>query len=147
MEVIRTFKDPLSRQIEEAIQIEEEGHKTLNMNSRAESRSTPLPQVGVTQDRVPAGTAPTFQQGGQGSRAAQGPPVLTGPGAEVRGADPLPISPATPTLLPAGEDLAGFPRTDKDAQQLHGDENQALPGLPDLQGERLLGGGSTDDAL
>ena len=62
MEVLGTFKDALSRQIEEASRIEA-CNNPLTMNSRSEWRSTPLPQLGVTQGRVQQGTAPTYHQG------------------------------------------------------------------------------------
>ena len=60
MTVSNTFRDAMSRQLEEAHRIEQEGPKELNMNSRAEWRSTPLPQIVITQGRVPRGTVPVY---------------------------------------------------------------------------------------
>ena len=64
MEVIKTFKDPLTRQIEEASRIQENAEHPGAMNKRSEWRSTPLPQVGFTQGRVAPGSRPTFTQQG-----------------------------------------------------------------------------------
>ena len=61
MTILKLFKDPLSRQIEEATRISEAAESTLIMNSRAEWRSTPLPQVAFTQGRVPQGSAPVYR--------------------------------------------------------------------------------------
>ena len=62
MEVLRTFKDPLSRQIEEASRIKGTVSNTLYMDIRAEWRSTPLPQLVVPKGRVAPSTVPTFYQ-------------------------------------------------------------------------------------
>ena len=97
MTILKTFRDSLSRQIEEAKRIEESaGTCTLTMNSRSEWRSTQLPQVGFTQGRVRPGQQPTFSQLGAGPRTrptqpqvpqvpANNNPVLLVPQARVNG--------------------------------------------------------------
>ena len=60
MAILRTFREPLERQLEEASRIKGTGHNPLTMNSRAEWRSTPLPQLGFSQGRVQPGTTPAF---------------------------------------------------------------------------------------
>ena len=60
MTILKTFKLTLDRQLEEASRIVQASYNPLNMNSRAEWRSTPLPQVGFSQGRVAPGSMPTF---------------------------------------------------------------------------------------
>ena len=60
MVILGKFNDPLSRQIEEAERIQASSENPLNMNSRAEWGSTPIPQMGVTQGRVPLGARASF---------------------------------------------------------------------------------------
>ena len=62
MEILRVFKLALDRQIEEATRIEEEGGNPLSMNNRSEWRSTPLPQLGISQGRVAPRALPTYSQ-------------------------------------------------------------------------------------
>ena len=60
MVILANFTTPLARQIEEAETIEVGSSNPLSMNSRAEWGSTPIPQLGVTQGRVPRGARPVF---------------------------------------------------------------------------------------
>ena len=62
MTILKTFRQALDRQIEEATRIEETGENPLQMNSRSEWRSTPLPQLGLSQGRVAKGAQPTYTQ-------------------------------------------------------------------------------------
>ena len=79
-EVIKAFKDPLSRQIEEAKRIEASGVDPTTMNQRSEWRSTPLPRMGFTQGRVPEGCTPTFQTQGAQNPVVQQPGTNRRPG-------------------------------------------------------------------
>ena len=60
MVILANFTTPLARQIEEAETIEVGSSNPLSMNSRAEWGSTPIPQLGVTQSRVPRDAMPVF---------------------------------------------------------------------------------------
>ena len=62
MQILRTFKQPLDRQIEEANRIVETSQNPLNLNSRSEWRSTPLPQLGFSQGRVAPGNNLVYSQ-------------------------------------------------------------------------------------
>ena len=62
MTILSSFTTPLVRQLEEAERIETAACNPLNMNSRAEWGSTPLPQLAFTQGRVPPGSRPTYHQ-------------------------------------------------------------------------------------
>ena len=79
MVILASFNSPLARQIEEAEGISSGAENTLTMNSRAEWGSTPIPQLAMTQGRVPPGSRPTLPTGStqrqDPSQSAQAQPV------------------------------------------------------------------------
>ena len=100
METIRTFRTALERQINEAERIEG-SQAAIQLNSRSEWRSTPLPAVGFTQGRVAPGQLPIYRTGGPQGLAAGLGASSQGPGSQGQAVLPVPVLPA-PGATPQG---------------------------------------------
>ena len=125
MEVIKTFRDPLTRQIEEASRIQETAEHPGTLNRRSEWRSTPLPQVGFTQGRVPQGSRPIYV-------AARDPVPVQGQLEQglglVHGAPAMPAQ--TTQLAPSLVQVQPLPGQRLQHQQAHHPSQDPLWGPP-----------------
>ena len=103
MEILASFTSPLVRQIEEAARITAGSSNHLPMNSRAEWGSTPIPQLAMTQGRIPPGTRPPdsrptlHPRGTQDQGQAQQQPAL----------QPTPMPGPGPAALPGPSSVPG----------------------------------------
>ena len=116
MVILASFNSPLARQIEEAERIGTGANNPLTMNSRAEWGSTPIPQLAMTQGRVPPGSRQTLpssstqRQDPSQSAQAQAQPVQATQQSTQDNQQGLPVQPVRQPGLPQRTTRRQHPR-------------------------------------